>query len=312
MAMLSLDVVLPTFNRASLLPRTLDSLVAAERPPALSVTLWVVDNNSKDNTEEVVREYAEECPFPLFYLREQQQGSSAALNAGIRAGSGDVVGMLNDDEEIDAGWYKAIYDFFSNTAFDFAGGPYYPRWGAKKPEWIAKEFGGIVGWVDGGDQRKEYGAGFQGMLMGGNSIVRRSVFDRIGLFNTALGRFDKGLNACEDQDFYDRLLAHNLRGMYLPELIIYHYIPPERMTREYHRRWCWGRGTSLGVLARTKTPDVAQIFGIPRWQIRHALVGFGRMIKGVFGLENSHAAFEGELRVWDLAGFINGRFLRRG
>lgn len=309
--MLSLDVVLPTFNRANLLPRTLDSLINAEHPPELMVSLYVVDNNSRDETAEVVRAYQARCSFPLHYLLERQQGSSAALNAGIRAGNGDLIGMLNDDEEVDAGWFKAIYSFFSETTFDFAGGPYYPRWGAQKPDWIAKEFGGIVGWVDGGNQRQEYGENFNGILMGGNSVVRRHVFDRIGLFNTALGRFDKGLNACEDQDFYDRLLANKLRGMYLPEMIIYHYIPPERMTRSYHRRWCWGRGTSLGVLARTRKPETVQLFGIPRWQIRHAIVGLMHAIKGAVGLENAHTAFEGELRVWDLAGFINGRFLRR-
>ena len=311
MGTLTLDVVLPTFNRADLLPKTLESLIFSALPAELSVTLWVIDNNSKDNTPQVVREYQQRFPYAVHYVLETQQGSSAALNAGIRSGTGDLIAMINDDEEVNAGWFNAIYRFFSNSAFDFAGGPYYPNWGAQKPDWITKESGGIVGWVDGGPRSQEYGNGFPGILMGGNSIIRRSAFEKVGLFNTALGRADKGLNACEDQDMYDRLLAHGLRGMYLPDLIIYHYIPPERMTKEYHRRWCWGRGTSMGKLSKMRESNVAQVFGVPRWQIRHTLTGLVLMTKGLLGLEKSHSAFQGELRVWDFAGFLNGRFLRR-
>ena len=311
MAILTLDVVLPTFNRADLLPKTLESLMSAHRPAELDVTLWVIDNNSKDNTREIVRAYQERFPYPFHYLLEKQQGYSAALNAGIRAGSGGLIGMINDDEEVDAGWFQAIYSIFSTGTFDFAGGPYDPNWGAPKPEWITKEIGGIVGWVNVGSDRQEYGPKFNGILMGGNSVVRRSAFERVGLYDTALGRTDKGLNSCEDEDMYGRLLAHGLRGMYLPELIIRHYIPPERMTKSYHRRWCFGRGTSLGVLSKTRKTEVAQIFGIPRWQIRQTLVGLVRMVKGWFGLEKPHIAFQGELKLWDFIGFLNGRFLRR-
>lgn len=310
--MLTLDVVLPTFNRADLLPKTLESLRSALRPEGLGVTLWVVDNNSKDNTEQVVRSYLGQFPFPIHYLQEKKQGYSASLNAGIRAGKGDLVGMINDDEEVDAEWFRAIHSFFVESSFDFAGGPYAPKWGAPKPEWITKQFGGIVGWVDGGTERQEYGAGYSGILMGGNAVVRRSAFDRVGLYDTALGRTDKGLASCEDQDMYDRLLAHGLRGMYLPEMVIHHYVPAERMTREYHRRWCWGRGTSLGKLSRKSKPETAQIFGIPRWQIRHTAIGLVRAGKGLLGLEESHVAFEGELRLWDFAGFLNGRLLYSG
>jgi GT2 family glycosyltransferase len=285
--------------------------MSANRPAELTVTLWVIDNNSKDNTREIVRAYQERFPYHFHYLLERQQGYSAALNAGIRAGNGELIAMINDDEEVDAGWFQTIYDFFSTSSFDFAGGPYYPNWAVPKPDWITPENGGIVGWVYAGPNRQEYGPRFNGILMGGNSVIRRRVFERVGLYDTALGRTDKGLNSCEDEDMYGRLLAHGFRGMYLPELIIHHYIPAERMTKAYHRRWCFGRGTSLGVLSKTRKTEAAQIFGIPRWQIRKTLEGAVQMIKGWVGLEKPEVAFQGELRIWDFLGFLNGRFLRR-
>jgi glucosyl-dolichyl phosphate glucuronosyltransferase len=306
---MKLDVVLPTFNRSKLLSRTLDSLMRARIPAELDVTVFVVDNNSKDDTRAVVQSYQDRWPI-LRYIVEREQGSSAALNAGIRAGCGELIATLNDDEEVDVRWFEVIRDFaLGHPEFAFAGGPYRPNWSQKKPNWITKDhFGAVIGWVDAGDRAGEYGVTINGMPMAGNAVFRRFVFDRVGLYNTSLGRFDKGLSACEDEDMFHRLTDAKLRGVYLPDLVIFHYVPPERMTRTYYRKWCLGRGTSHGKLCRNRRPDVAAILGIPRWEIRRALVGVSRAILGLFGRVPAATAFSGELYAWDLLGFIKGRF----
>ena len=51
--MTTLDVVIPTFNRAPLLRRTLDSLLAADPPAAMSFAVTVCDNRSTDDTRAV-------------------------------------------------------------------------------------------------------------------------------------------------------------------------------------------------------------------------------------------------------------------
>jgi glycosyltransferase involved in cell wall biosynthesis len=305
---LTLDVVIPTYNRADLLLLALHSLAEAACPDGLKPTVVIVDNNCRDNTADVVREFQKRGALPVLYVEERTQGRAAALNAGIRAGHGELIGMIDDDEEVDRHWFEVIFEIFSKRPVSFIGGPYIPRWGAEKPDWIVKESGGIVGWVDGGDAEKEYGPGFDGILMGGNAVIRRSALEQVGLYNTALGRTNKGLMSCEDQDIFERFLERGLKGIYVPRLRIHHHVPPERMTKAYHRRWCWGRGTSLGILARTKKQGVVEFLGIPRWQIRHAAIGFVQAMKGLVGLENPTKAFQGELRVWDLAGYIYGRY----
>jgi glucosyl-dolichyl phosphate glucuronosyltransferase len=308
---LSLDVLLPTYKRPDLLQRTLRSLAAAPRPAGLAVQVWVVDNNSHDATPDVVAEYREKFPVPLHYIAETVQGLSPAMNAGIRASSGDLIGLINDDEEIDEHWYEVIQRIFTTTGYSFLGGPYIPRWGGEKPEWVVPEFGAVVGWVEAGGLPREYGDGFHGILMSGNAIVRRSAFEKVGLYDVALGRTNEGLLSCEDEDMFGRLLSAGLRGLYSPELIIHHYVPPERLTQRYHRQWCWGQGISKGVLARTRSSGVVEVMGIPRWQIRQAFSGLVRAAKGKMGLAPQAAAFEGELRVWSLIGYINGRYFRK-
>lgn len=305
-----LDVVLPTYNRAPLLSKTLKSLTAARCPQDLRLTVVVVDNNSRDNTRETVATYRDRLSS-LKYVIEKQQGLSAALNSGILAGDGDFIALLNDDEEVDIAWLEVIHRFFRDTDFDFAGGPYKPNWSIEKPAWISKEFGSIVGWVDAGNEAQTFGPGFNAMLMGGNAVFRRSVFEKVGLYDTSLGRSDKGLLSCEDEEMFGRLMAANLKGRYLPDLIIYHYIPPDRLTRSYHRRWCWGHGISSGLLSRTRASGAKEFFGIPRWKIRQAGTSLLGAARGVLRLQDQATAFADELHLWDLAGYLNGRFFRR-
>jgi cellulose synthase/poly-beta-1,6-N-acetylglucosamine synthase-like glycosyltransferase len=273
--------------------------------------VFVVDNNSTDNTKEVARRHESGASIPIKYVFERVQGKSPALNAGIQAGLGELVAMIDDDEQVAVDWLECISKLFENHGLDFAGGPYRPEWGAEKPDWITKECGGIVGWVDGGEVEQSYGTSYNGTLNGGNAVIRRSVLEQIGPFNTSLGRTPKGLLTGEDAEMLGRLLASGFIGKYVPDLVIYHYVPPQRMTRRYHRLWSWGHGTSMGIIGRTTKSGVAELLGIPRWQIRHAAVGLARAVKGSLGLENAATTFQGELRIWNLAGYINGRFFAK-
>ena len=112
--------------------------------------------------------------------------------------------------------------------------------------------------------------------MGGNAILRRAVLLKVGLYKTWLGRTDKGLLSGEDEELYGRLLASDAKGMYLPNLKIYHHVVPERLTKKYFRSWCFWRGVSLGLLERTRKQDCAYLLGVPRWHYRSAARGLIR------------------------------------
>src|SRR5258705_9703574 len=124
---MQLDVIVPTYNRHSLLKRALQSLLAAELPANLDVNVTIVDNNSRDETSSVVESLKPSFAGRLNYLFEPKPGKSHALNTGIAATSGELVGMIDDDEEIDRSWFVRINEVFANGELDFIGGPYWPR-----------------------------------------------------------------------------------------------------------------------------------------------------------------------------------------
>jgi glycosyltransferase involved in cell wall biosynthesis len=309
---MQLDVVIPTYNRQEMLKRTLDSLLAARVPAGLSVRITVVDNNSRDRTREVVESYMERFGGRVNYVFEKQQGRSAALNAGIRATTGDLVGTIDDDEEIDAGWYEQALTAFNEHDIDFVGGPYVPNWSAECPQWFPEDYKGVIGWVDGGDRVCPYDENYQGILMGGNAVLKRSLLEKVGLYSTTLGRTDKHLLSCEDEDMYRRLREAGARGLYLPDLIINHYIPAERLTKRYFRQWCFWHGVSMGVMDKKNRSPVAYFLGVPRWMMGRAMRGITRKLGRALRLRREPAeSFSDELAVWDFAGFFYGKHFYR-
>lgn len=307
-----LDVIIPTYNRQHLLPLALNSLFAAEIPSGLEVSVTVVDNNSTDETRHVIDSFRERFGERIKYCFEPQQGRSHALNAGITITTGDLVGIIDDDEEIDANWYKTAFEAFSSRQLDFIGGPYIPRWSIPPPEWLPPDYGSVVGSVDGGDKELPFDSSYPGILMGGNAVFTRSVLLKVGLYSTWLGRTDKGLLSGEDEELYGRLLVSGAKGMYLPKLKIYHHVTPDRLTKSYFRRWCFGRGISLGLLDRTRKLPCPYLFGIPRWHYRKALQGVLSTITHlVVKPDNPAKAFAAELGIWDWLGLVYGRHFRK-
>ena len=89
-----LSVIICTYNRERYIRPLLESLVANTLSKS-EYEILLVDNNCKDNTRAVCREFAEEHPDVTFrYVEEHEQGLSAAKNCGIREAKGDLIIMF--------------------------------------------------------------------------------------------------------------------------------------------------------------------------------------------------------------------------
>jgi len=306
---MQLDVVIPTYNRSVLLRKALASLLNARVPPSLEVRITVVDNNSTDDTRDVILAEQERTNGRVSYVFEKRQGRSPALNAGVAATTGTHVGFIDDDEEVDASWYEQIVSVFAENDVDFIGGPYVPRFETAVPEWLPREYGSVIGAIDSGTQRVPFDRNYPGILMGGNAVFKREILERVGPYSTALGRSGNRLLSCEDEDMYERLLAAGARGLYVPELIIYHFVPTERLTKRYHRNWCFWQSVSFAVLDRIRPQPTAYVLGVPRYFYGRALRGMVGMAKVWNGGASSR--FSNELPLWELAGFFYGKHFFR-
>jgi len=101
-----ITVLIPTFNRAKVLSETLEALIRVDRT-GIDCSIVVIDNNSSDNTAEVVKEYGTQ--LPLSYLRETRPGKNCALNKALReCVLKDIVVFTDDDVAPVRNWFQEI------------------------------------------------------------------------------------------------------------------------------------------------------------------------------------------------------------
>src|SRR5436853_1366719 len=91
------SVIIPTYNRAALLKRALDSVMAQTYPIHQII---VVNDGSTDDTRDVVWRYQRESfGYPIRYIAHcHNQGQSAAFNRGIAAATGEWIAFLASDD----------------------------------------------------------------------------------------------------------------------------------------------------------------------------------------------------------------------
>lgn len=116
-----------------------------------------------------------------------------------------------------------------------AGGPIEPLYETKEPSWMSPYTKALLtAWMNYGDKIRKYPNGrFPG---GGNAAYRKSVFDKVGLFNTKLGRKGSALLASEEKDIFDKMQQLGMQVLYLPLPVLHHIIPQTKLEEPYFNR----------------------------------------------------------------------------
>jgi succinoglycan biosynthesis protein len=112
------------------------------------------------------------------------------------------------------------------------GGAIYPVYETEEPEWMSVYTKALItAYKDEGSKIVRLrGSKFPS---GGNAAYRREVFDRVGLFDTELGRKGTSLISGEEKAVFDKMKKLDMPIYYLPDMILYHIIPPSKLTKEY-------------------------------------------------------------------------------
>lgn len=315
------SVVIATYNRANELIKTLESLTELQVDEPWEVI--IVDNNSSDDTREVVLKAAESFPVPLRYLHESTQGRSAALNSGIKASQGEIIAITDDDVRLDPNWLTNGGEALERFGCDYLGGKALPIWGGQRPEWLPERRSihwAVIALLDYGSEPIPLG---DYVPLGVNMMFRREAFERAGLWDNSIGRKAGTLLGQEVREWCQRARAANVKGFYSPNLVVHHVIPSDRLTKKYFRSWFYWHGISRAILYRTKGLDmespesreldfsvVPHVVGVPRYMFRTYLQSFFSMITA-FVRGDSVNAFESELGLWFFAGVLRERWKYR-
>jgi glycosyltransferase involved in cell wall biosynthesis len=239
-----LSIIICTHNRADLLRKTLDSLLHLVDVEFVEIIL--VDNQSTDHTEAVIDQYLQqnEERLAIYSLFESTLGLSAARNAGIRAASAKIVAFLDDDAIPTRQWVRIILDTFAKMPKAMAmGGQIAPRFETSRPQWLIKPFELPLTIVDLGEKVREYPANLH--PFGANMAFRKAVFEAM-LFPLELGRKGNMLLSGEESWVFHHLRKDDHMIIYHPQMSVEHFIPANRLTREWMTQRYYYQGISNG------------------------------------------------------------------
>lgn len=109
---MKLSVVIPAYNEAESIPETLQSLYQTLTKNEIEHEIWVTNDNSKDNTLEVLATLQKEIPTLVFETNEGPNGFGYAVRYGLERFSGDCVAVfmadMSDDPEDLVKYYKTM------------------------------------------------------------------------------------------------------------------------------------------------------------------------------------------------------------
>jgi len=105
-----ISVIVCTYNRASYLQKTLTSFFEQTCLGAVDHELLVIDNNSSDDTPQVVEEF--KARPGARYIFERRQGLCCARNRGVAESRGEIVAFLDDDVIVDKNWLASLRKCF--------------------------------------------------------------------------------------------------------------------------------------------------------------------------------------------------------
>ena len=205
------SVIIPTHNRATLLPTALDSVYGQKGiGEQFDLEVIVVDDASTDSTSDIVRQ---SYPSARYICLAKNRGVSGARNSGLAASQGRFVAFIDDDDVWLAHRLQAQLPVLERHP---EAGAVYSQVSYSYPNRVAKKYPDLSrarsGWV------------FESLLMGNfitpqSTLVRREAFEKTGYF-------DEQLASYEDWDMWLRLSFY-FPFLFLPGVVAVYDVSPD-------------------------------------------------------------------------------------
>jgi len=266
---MEISVVICTYNRCESLRRTLKTFSSLTIPKELKWELLVVNNNSKDATEDVCADF--EDALPLRYIFESQQGKSFALNRSIDEAQGSLILFTDDDVDLDANWILSYVDAAQrHPDASFFGGRVVACWEEKPPAWLKKNQSWLhaVVQMDRGETEQLVAKDEHPFFLGANMACRQKVFQSGVRFAKDIGPkgsddSQSGNVRGEEMVLQRQLILAGLKGVYVGQSLVNHRHAPHRLTEKYIRKWYRGHG--IAEVRCGQIPQKKLCFGAPRY-----------------------------------------------
>ena len=217
----------------------------------------VVNNNSTDNTPEIMENYCLKYPN-IRVVNELKQGLSHSRNRGWREARGIYVAYIDDDARACPTWCERILHAFQQVSPQpvAVGGEVYPLFEIEPPKWFSdnleiKTWGTATGFLRPLQARH----GFNGP----NMAFQKSILKSYGGFSTELGMVGEQLLFGEETEIFSRIYLENPLFWYDPSIRVYHWVSERKMRVSYRLRRSFSQGSAWTKIILHRYPPVINV-----------------------------------------------------
>jgi glycosyltransferase involved in cell wall biosynthesis len=304
-----ISIIVCTHNRASVLKAALQSLKKVKIPEGFAVELILADNASSDGTSLLIETFRKETDkFQIQHMYEENLGKSFALNKGIRAAAGDWLAFIDDDHIVSDSYLIEVCSAIKHHKnYGIFCGRVLPNWDGSEPQWVHDDNRYPIRpypipRFDLGEKALEIKEDKNFLPGSGNLVVKKEVFERVGIFSQELGPKGHNLNGGEDIEFVRRALKKGEGILYVPHIVQNHQVFSENLRLPYIVRKAYLRSIAAYRFSGEHLSGNNK-HGIPGYLLRQAIT---RLLKAAVSL-NPNARRYYLVRFAATLGEINGR-----
>lgn len=240
------SVILPSYNEASNIGRSIDSVKIAAQKAEIACEIIVVDNCSTDDTVCIARNHG---AVVLQNTCGQRHTIAHLRNMGAAMAKGRILAFLDSDMAVPDNWFVAAERIFQAG---FTGLMGFAETVPEDAGWVAKAWG---------DMRFSGAAREVDFIDGRNMLIPRQLF-------VETGGFDDSLITCEDKEFGIRVKKCGWPVLRSPEAVLIHW-GYERNLLEFIKKEFWRQSSSLYMINR---------LGVTLRTLRHPLLSLYHLI----------------------------------
>ncbi len=254
-----------TYRRPRWLTACLNSLAAQVLDRPVELTIVVVDNDRDAGSRDVVEGIRPQCPWPIVYEVEPEQGISFARNRAAAAAlrlQADFIAFIDDDEEAEPGWLAELLRVQERFRADVVSGPVVPRYEEGVPDWAVR--GRFFE-----RPRHPTGASLDATRSGNCLFVTRLVANDPMPFDPKFA-----LSGGSDTHFFRQVHREGASIVWADDAIVHERVPASRATAGWVLQRAYRGGACFAVSERLGQESSS-------WIPRRLLTGVGR---GALGL----------------------------
>jgi len=298
--MVKISIVITTHRRETLLTRTLKSIFRCA-VPVCPINLFVIENGFKGGAEEICQRIDSVIPIRYCYLEKPGTSNARAHSLSLVDDDTFII-FFDDDVKVEDNILLAYCEAFEEFGKGyFYGGPILPDYESEPQidylELFPFSITGFRPFPNREITKKP-------MFLGANWAACASDILAVGNFDVNLGPGGSMQSTGHEADIQKRLLKQGYSGVYLPDALVWHFVPKSDVCFEWLKNRYFKNGLKAGYTFK-ETESGEYLLGIPRWLYRKVVQDSLLVLFQILHFKKKFAYYEKKALFYRTLGMIS-------